>query len=155
MTGIRIGHPVRLVTIAWAVVSLAGVTAAVATPPSGNSSRNELAVGKVTDDITIQRSNPSDLHIQVVTIDPGATSGWHTHPGPEYSVLKAGEVILERSPACAPITVKAGQGFFIPGGMPHIAHNDSTTPAEIYVTYTVPAGTTNLRLDSESQCGGK
>ena len=155
MMGFRVGHPVRLVALAWAVVSLAGVTAAVATPPSGNSSRNELAVGKVTDNITIQRSSPSDLHIQEVAIDPGASSGWHTHPGPEYSVVKSGEVILERAPACAPITVKAGQGFFIPGGMPHIAHNDSTTPADLYVTYTVPAGTTNLRLDSEAQCGGR
>ena len=152
---IRAQHPVRLVTTAWAVVSLAGITAAIATPATGNTSRNELVVGKVTDDINMQRSSPSDFHIQQVTIEPGASTGWHTHPGPEYSVVKTGEIVLERSPACAPVTVKAGEGSFIPGGMPHIAHNDSTAPAEIYVTYTVPAGTTNLRLDSEAQCGGK
>ena len=152
---IRAQHPVRFVTTAWALVSLAGITAAVATPASGNTTRNELVVGKVTDDINMQRSSPSDFHIQQLTINPGANSGWHTHPGPEYSVVKAGEVILERAPACAPITVKAGQGFFIPGGTPHVAHNDSTAPAELYVTYTVPAGTTDLRLDSEAQCGGK
>ena len=152
---IRAQHPVRLVTAAWAVVSLAGITAAIATPATGNTSRNELVVGKVTDDINMQRSSPSDFHIQQVTIEPGASTGWHTHPGPEYSVVKTGEIVLERSPACAPVTVKAGEGSFIPGGMPHIAHNDSTAPAEIYVTYTVPAGTTNLRLDSEAQCGGK
>jgi len=152
---IRVKHPAGLVALAWGVVSLAGVSAAIATPASGNISRNELAVGKVTDDISIQRSSPSDFHIQQVTIDPGATTGWHNHPGPEYSVVKSGEVVLERAPGCAPVTVKAGQGSFIPGGMPHIAHNDSTAPAELYVTYTVPAGTTNLRLDSESQCGGK
>jgi len=153
--GIRTQHSVRLVATAWAVVSLAGITAAVATPGSGHTSRNELVVGKVTDEINMQRSSPSDFHIQQLTIDPGANSGWHTHPGPEYSVVKTGEVILDRAPACAPITVKAGQGFFIPGGTPHIAHNDSTAPAELYVTYTVPAGTTDLRLDSEAQCGGK
>jgi quercetin dioxygenase-like cupin family protein len=151
----RAQHPVRFVTMAWAAVSLAGVTAAIATPPSGTSSRNELAVGKVTDNINIQRSEASDFHIQDLILDPGANSGWHTHPGPEYSVVKAGQVVLERSPACAPITLTAGQGFFNPGGMPHIAHNDSTAPAELYVTYTVPAGTTNLRLDAEQQCGGK
>ena len=148
-------HPVRLVAMAWAAVSLAGVTAAIATPASGNINRNELVVGKVTDNINIQRSDPSDLHILVITVDPGANTGWHTHPGPEYSVVKAGELVLERSPACAPITVTAGQGFFNPGGMPHIAHNDSTAPAEVYVTYTVPAGTTKLLLDADQQCGGK
>jgi len=152
---IRVRRPVRLVALSWAAVSLAGVTAAVATPPSGDITRNELAVGKVTDDINIQRSSPSDFHIQQLTIAPGANSGWHTHPGPEYSVVKAGEVILERAPACEPITVKAGQGFFTPGGVPHIAHNDSSAPAELYVTYTVPAGATNLRVDSDAQCGGK
>jgi quercetin dioxygenase-like cupin family protein len=151
---IRVKHPVRLVALSWAVVSLAGVTAAVATPASGNASRNELAVGKVTDDINIQRSSPTDFHILQVTFQPGASTGWHTHPGPEYSIVKSGEIVLQRSPACDPITVKAGQGSFIPGGMPHIAHNDSTAPTELYVTYTVPAGTTNLRLDAESQCGG-
>jgi hypothetical protein len=80
---IRIGHPVRLVALSWAAVSLAGVTAAVATPPSGTANRNELAVGKVTDDINIQRSSPSDFHIQQVTLEPGASTGCHTHPGPE------------------------------------------------------------------------
>jgi quercetin dioxygenase-like cupin family protein len=152
---IRAPHPVRLLTLAWAVVSLAGVTAAVATPPSGTSSRNELAVGKITDDIDIQRSDPSDFHIQDVTLDPGASSGWHTHPGPEYSIVKAGAVVLQRAQACDPVTVKAGEGVFIPGGTPHIAHNDTKDPAELYVTYTVPAGTTVLRQDAPEQCGGK
>jgi quercetin dioxygenase-like cupin family protein len=145
----------RFVVLAWAAVSLAGVTAAIATPASGTINRNELAVGKVTDSIDIQRSEPTDFHIQVVTIEPGANSGWHTHPGPEYSILKAGEVVLERAPGCDALTFKAGQGWFIPGGTPHMAHNDSKESAEIYVTYTVPAGNTTLRLDADEECGGK
>jgi quercetin dioxygenase-like cupin family protein len=146
---------VKSVALAWAVVSLAGVTAAIATPPSGNISRNDLAVGKVTDPIDIQRTEPSDFYIQVVTIEPGGNSGWHTHPGPEYSVVKAGEVILQRAPNCDPVTLKAGQGFFTPGGTAHMAHNDGKDTAEIYVTYTVPAGTTVLRQDADEQCGAK
>ena len=152
---IKVRRPVRLVALSWAAVSLAGVTAAVATPPSGESTRNELVVGKVTDDINIQRSSPSDFHIQQLTINPGANSGWHTHPGPEYSIVKAGEVVLQRASACDPVTVKAGEGVFIPGGTAHIAHNDTKDPAELYVTYTVPAGTTVLRQDADEQCGGK
>src|SRR2546423_4424893 len=135
----RAQHPVRLVTMAWAAVSLAGVTPASATLPSGTSSRNELAVGKVTDNINIQRSEASDFHIQDLILDPGANSGWHTHPGPEYSVVKAGEVVLERSPACAPIKVAAGQGIFIPGGMPHLASNGAKDPARAFVSSPLPA----------------
>jgi mannose-6-phosphate isomerase-like protein (cupin superfamily) len=91
----------RFVALAWATVSLAGVTAAIATPPSGGISRNDLAVGKVTDHINIQRSEPSDFHIQVVTLEPGANSGWHAHPGPEYSIVKAGKIVLVRDPQCS------------------------------------------------------
>ena len=142
----------KLLALGWACVSLAGVTAAIATPPSGGISRNELAVGKVTDTINIQRSEPTDFHIQVVTLEPGANSGWHTHPGPEYSIVKAGAVVLERDPKCEPITVSAGQGVFIPDGTAHMAHNDGKEPAELYVTYTVPSGTTVLRQDVDEHC---
>ena len=148
-------HRIKLVTMAWAVVSLAGVTAAIATPPSGNITRNDLAVGKVTDPIDLRRTDPSDFYIQNVTVEPGANTGWHSHPGPEYSILKAGEIVMERAPACEPVTLKAGQGWFIPAGTPHMAHNDGKDPAELYVTYTVPAGNTTLRLDADGQCESK
>ena len=145
----------KFVALAWATVSLAGVTAAIATPPSGGITRNELAVGKVTDNIDIQRTEPTDFHIDVVTLEPGASSGWHTHPGPEYSIVKAGAIVLVRDPKCEPITVTAGQGVFIPDGTSHLAHNDGKEPAELYVTYTVPAGTTVLRQDVAEHCTEK
>jgi quercetin dioxygenase-like cupin family protein len=146
---------IKFVALAWAAVSVAGLTAAIATEPSGKISRNELAVGKVTDAIDIQRSEPTDFHIDVVTVEPGGNSGWHTHPGPEYSIVKAGEIVLERAPNCDPITLKAGQGFFTPGKTAHMAHNDGKETAELYVTYTVPAGTTVLREDADAQCAAK
>ena len=145
----------RLLTLAWACVSLAGVGAAIATPPSGGISRTDLAVGKVTDNINIQRAEPSDFHIMVVTLEPGANTGWHTHPGPEYSIVKAGAVRLTRDPRCEPLTITAGQGVFIPDGTAHMAHNDGKEPAELYVTYTVPAGTTVLRQDVAEHCTEK
>jgi quercetin dioxygenase-like cupin family protein len=145
----------KFVTVAWAVVSVAGVTAAVATDQSGDISRNELAVGKVAEPIEIDLTQASDVRFNQITFAPGSNSGWHTHPGPETAVVKAGEIILQRSPACDPITVAAGQGVFIPGDMPHLVHNDTKEPAEIYTTQMVPAGTTVLRLDADEQCVGK
>ena len=145
---------VKFVALAWAAVSLAGVAAAIATPPSGTINRTDLAVGKVTDTIDFKRNEPTDFYIQNVTIDPGANSGWHTHPGPEYSIVKAGEIVLERAPECQPLTLKAGQGFFIPGGQPHMAHNDGKETAELYVTYSVPSGNTTLRQDTRENCVG-
>lgn len=144
----------RLVTLAWATVSLAGVTVAVATPPSGQIARTELAVGKVTDEIDIQRTEPTDFHIHELSLEPGADSGWHTHPGPEYSILKAGSLQLRRAPDCEERTITAGQGIFVPAGTPHMAHNGAKDAAQMYVTYTVPAGTTVLRVDADDPCEG-
>ena len=145
----------KFVALAWGVVSLAGVTVAIATPPSGSITRTELAVGKVTDEIDIRRTEPSDFHIYELSLEPGAHTGWHTHPGPEYSIVKAGEIIVQRSPDCQERTVKAGQGVFIPAGTPHMAHNGGKEPAQIYETHTVPAGTTVLRVDADEACRGR
>lgn len=150
--GGRIVDRKKLLIVAWAVVSLAGVTAAVATPQTGDVSRNELVVGKVLDNIELQRSEPSDVRIHQVTFNPGSSSGWHTHPGAQMAVVKAGALILQRAPGCDEITVAAGQGVFIPGGTPHLAHNGGKEPAEIYTTQIVPAGTTVLRDDTDEQC---
>ncbi len=149
---IRAKRPVRLLTMAWAVVSVAGITAAVATPPSGKVSRNELVTGKITDSITIERTEPSDAQIYVVSFEPASSTGWHTHPGPEYVVVKAGQVVLQRAPDCRKVTVSAGQGAFIPGGTPHLAQNDGKEPAEVYASMVMPAGTTVFRDDADEQC---
>lgn len=149
---IRPKHAVRLVTVAWAAVTAAGVAAAVATPPSGKISRNELVTGNITDSITIERSEPSDAQIYVVSFEPASDTGWHTHPGPEYVMVKAGEIVLQRAPACGKVTVKAGHGVFIPGGTPHVAHNVGKEPAEVYASLVMPAGTTVTRDDVDEQC---
>ena len=112
----RIRRPVRLVAIAWGAVSLAGVTAAVATPESGTINRNELAAGTVSDNVDIQSSGqPLDLHIMQVTIAPGANTGWHHHPGPEYAVLKSGSATLWSVPRCTrTATTNAGTALVTP-----------------------------------------
>ena len=149
---IRAKHPIRLVAVAWAAVSVAGVAAAVATPPTGQISRNELVTGNISEPITIERTEPSDAQIYVVSFEPGSDTGWHTHPGPEYVLVKAGEVVLQRAPACKKVTVKAGHGVFIPGGTPHVAHNVGKEPAEVYASLVMPAGTTVTRDDVDEQC---
>lgn len=131
-----------------------GIGAALATPPSGTLSRTDIAKARVTDPISIQTHSPVDFHIQQVTVDPGATSGWHAHPGAEYTIVKNGSVTLIKAPGCEPRTVTAGEGFFIPGGTNHFARNDSDAPVELWVTYTVPADSP-LRVDQAGACEGK
>jgi quercetin dioxygenase-like cupin family protein len=71
--------------------------------------------------------------------NPGAGAPKHTHPGEELGYVLEGTVTfdLEGKP---PMTLKAGDVFFIPAGTVHSAKNTGTTPAKVLSTYLVEKG---------------
>jgi quercetin dioxygenase-like cupin family protein len=74
-----------------------------------------------------------------VEVAPGGSSGWHTHPGDEISVVNEGEVLL--MVAGQPTRkVVAGEGFVIPAGVAHNAKNEGTTPTRLVGVYVVEKG---------------
>lgn len=74
-----------------------------------------------------------------VEIAPGASAGRHTHPGEEISYVIEGEVevLVDGQPTRR---VKAGDGFVIPAGAIHNAHNAGTVPAKLAGVYLVEKG---------------
>ncbi|HYL37157.1 MAG TPA: cupin domain-containing protein [Bryobacteraceae bacterium] len=74
-----------------------------------------------------------------IEIAPGASAGRHTHPGDEISyVLEGeGEILMEGQP---PLKVKPGDGFVIPGGTKHDAHNSGRQPLRLVGVYVVEKG---------------
>jgi quercetin dioxygenase-like cupin family protein len=113
-----------------------------ATPPAGRVTRTPLAQGRLDERITVSTQGPSDFHIQHLVVDPGGDSGWHTHPGTALDIVKSGTITAYVAGAdCQPVTVEAGQAVFVPAGVAHLARNNGSVPAEIYVTYLVAAGT--------------
>lgn len=74
-----------------------------------------------------------------VEIAPGAFAGRHTHPGDEISYILEGEgeIMMEGQPV---MKVKAGDGFVIPGGVKHDAHNTGTRPLKLVGVYVVEKG---------------
>lgn len=142
---------VARLALAAGLAGAVGAGAALATPPSGSISRTQLAQGNISEPVSIQTTGDTTFSIDTVTVDPGASSGWHTHPGPEFSIVKGGAIILVEGPDCAPVTLTEGQAFFIPGGTPHLARNEADRPAELYVTYTLPAGK-QARIDADDPC---
>jgi quercetin dioxygenase-like cupin family protein len=74
-----------------------------------------------------------------VEIAPGARAGHHTHPGDEisYVVEGQGEILIDGQP---PRNVKTGDGFVIPGGSKHDAHNTGTVPLKLIAVYVVEKG---------------
>jgi quercetin dioxygenase-like cupin family protein len=74
-----------------------------------------------------------------VEIAPGARAGRHTHPGDEISyVLEGeGEILVEGQPARK---IKAGDGFVVPAGAIHDAHNTGPAPLRLVGVYVVEKG---------------
>jgi len=74
-----------------------------------------------------------------VEIAPGGSAGRHTHPGEEISYVLSGEgqILMEGH---APLNVKAGDGFVIPGGTKHDAHNTGAEPLRLVAVYVVEKG---------------
>jgi quercetin dioxygenase-like cupin family protein len=136
-----------LVVAAGVVVTAAGV--ALATPPVGFVA-STLARGKVVElpgdegmqSFTIDMSKPMELFTQTITLQPGGTVGWHSHPGPQFVIVKSGtatDYALEAS--CAPHVIKAGEAFIYhhPGAV-HTVTNEGSVPVEFIVTSLGPVG---------------
>ena len=74
-----------------------------------------------------------------VEIAPQGRAGRHTHPGEEISYVLEGEaeILIEGQP---PRKVKTGDGFVIPAGAKHDAHNIGSGPFKLVGVYVVEKG---------------
>jgi hypothetical protein len=95
------------------------------------------------------KSKPAfDIAVQAIAFAPGATSGWHSHPGPVFIQVTSGTMTFYMSddPTCSPVVRKAGEGYLDMGDHAHIARNETASPAQNVVTYFAPPGAV-LRID--------
>ncbi|KAL7940039.1 RmlC-like cupin domain-containing protein [Trichoderma barbatum] len=74
-----------------------------------------------------------------VDFDPGALAGRHTHPGEEVIYVLEGEIEYQID-GQKPVTLKAGEVFFIPAGVVHQARNVGNTTGAELATYIVRKG---------------
>ena len=113
---------------------------AAATPAEGDVQRTDLAKGTSNTPISIvTNGEETAFYIQSLSLAPGASSGWHAHPGPEQSVITEGTVFVQTAANCIPIAYSAGQTVFLPAGVAHIVTNRGPADADVVVTYTLPA----------------
>ena len=139
------------------VVVLIFAGTALGTPGSAVISAPILARGDFTDrvdvkvkferDGIINVSNAPDageVVVQEVTIGPGGTTGWHSHPGPVVVVVKQGTLTYIRAAdgECSATPYSAGTAFVDPGqGHAHTAFNFGADNLVLIATYfDVPVG---------------
>jgi quercetin dioxygenase-like cupin family protein len=135
-----------------AVVAALLVVPALATPPSGVTQqvlgRGQLAEVHAKASATpdwwakIETKGGSDLITALVTIQPGGTLGWHSHPGFDIATVVSGTATYYEAndPTCTPRVVTAGQVRFNLAGDVHILRNEGTVPLVLVANLLVPHG---------------
>jgi quercetin dioxygenase-like cupin family protein len=139
-----------------AVAAATLVVSASGTPPSGVSIV-PLAPIALVDEVNsndktgdwkakIETHGPSALHVNEVTIQPGGTLGWHSHPGPSFVIVKSGTATFYQAddPTCTPQQIQAGQTLFEPAGLVHIVRNEGSVPLVNVVIQLLPVGAPRL-----------
>ena len=121
-------------TLAWGSFALLALAAVALFPQNSGMQIQRTVVHKA--DVSVPGR---EAVIARVELGPGARAGRHTHPGDEISyVLEgSGEILVEGQ---SPRQVKAGEGFVIPAGARHDAHNTGAGPLKLVGVYVVEKG---------------
>jgi quercetin dioxygenase-like cupin family protein len=101
--------------------------------------------------VKLQVRGPVELITQKITAQPGATFGWHTHPGENFNVIWQGTLTLYHDEACSTgIEYPAGSAFSTHPEDIHLAKNNGTVDLVFFATYLAPKTTppTPVRVDA-------
>ena len=142
-------------TSKWVWVLLVGVLGAtvyggmaLATPPSGLT-QVPLARGTDVSNGTIPLQVGTDVAMAQITVVPGGSSGWHSHPGGAIIIVKQGTLTVNRAigSQCQTTTYSTGQAFIERPGEVDQVVNTGTVPYVLLVTFPrVPQGE-SARID--------
>jgi quercetin dioxygenase-like cupin family protein len=124
------------------VMLLVTLAPSEATLPSGLTNI-PLARGSNATDGTISVKAGTDVALAEITVDPGGSSGWHSHPGGAIVVVQQGSLTLYRSVGdrCKIARYGAGQAFVERPGEVDQVINTGTVPYTLFVTFPrVPVG---------------
>jgi mannose-6-phosphate isomerase-like protein (cupin superfamily) len=103
--------------------------------------------------IACSAKKPCDTAFQQVTINPGGHTGWHTHPGPTFVAVAAGEGTLyhggHAEAGCSGHKYGVGAGFFQPSADVHNLRNEGAVPLVVNAFYVLPAGTPNASIRTD------
>ncbi|HET7420954.1 MAG TPA: cupin domain-containing protein [Candidatus Dormibacteraeota bacterium] len=149
--------------LSWALFLVAVVGFAAyggnvfATPPSGLTNL-PLARGTDQSDGTIPIQAGTDIVVVQITVVPGGSSGWHSHPGGAIIVVKQGELTVNKSVGsqCETSTYSAGQAFIERAGEVDDVVNTGAIPYVLLVTFprVPPGGSARIDMPDPGTCPG-
>lgn len=105
------------------------------------------------DGVKFQTKAPSDVSVLNLTVEPGGTTGWHSHPGLAVIAVSEGTGKLYLAD-CSSKTFHAGQAFAESGDdEPTLFRNESSSPVLLTVTFIAPRGEDIIHGETGPGCG--
>lgn len=150
----------RLSIILAALVGLLIASDTVAGTATGPSNVTSLTLGRGTDQSsgTIPIKQGLDVVVVKNVFSPGASSGWHSHPGGAIIVVEQGQLTDYRSVGsqCEVTTYTAGQTFIErPSDVQNTVNNGSVPTLTIVTFPGVPVGgSPRINQDDPGTCPG-
>ena len=93
--------------------------------------------------VILHMKGATDVLQAELIFQPGASVGWHIHPGPVVVVIKSGKLTEIHSNGCTTVH-NAGSAFFEQPGEVHNVVNQTNDVTDIYATFLSPAGSQPL-----------
>lgn len=161
-----LGNRKSITAVAIAVLGLGGVLVgpAVATPGSGFAP-GPIVVGQFAPfhtishkdsrwpqwDLLFRTKADTDLGVDVLTVQAGGFSGWHSHAGPIYVTVKTGKITWYNSD-CGSQTYEAGDTFIEPAHVTHFVRNETDEVATFVAVAPRPHGSAPRLDEPEPEC---
>jgi cupin domain len=117
----------------------------------------KIKVPSIQKAVACTATSPCDTAFQQATLQPGGTTGWHTHPGPTFIAFAQGEGTVYHAGAsdCPAMKISGGSGFSQMPTEVHVLRNDGSVPIVVHTLYILPGGTPNtgIRIDQPQPAG--
>jgi quercetin dioxygenase-like cupin family protein len=159
-----IRRTVLLAIVGLVALGVAAIGSALATPVI--SATAETARGPLVDrpldvnwkfapgvGVKLQTKGPIEVAYQRITIAPGGTLGWHSHPGPTVVTVFQGTLSFYHAEDCTDeIEYATGTSFSNLPDEIHLARNEGAQDVVVFASYYVPLTTppVALRIDQPS-----
>jgi len=151
----------RMALVGLATAGLLASAVAVASADPGSGFTTELiGRGQTAHFFTIDQQKGNDVATAQNTLDPGGSSGWHSHPGITVVVVQSGEFTLlserVKGGRCHVHTYSAGQVYLERPGNEQTGVNHGSVPAVLAVTsFNVPdGGSARIERTDPGNCPG-
>ncbi|HSL10707.1 MAG TPA: cupin domain-containing protein [Actinomycetota bacterium] len=146
----------KTIGTALIVVSLMTLVGVAAATLSSGVSVEPIGVGTIARDFKVPQNDGEGVVIARYTIEPGGTTGWHSHPGKAVVAIHSGELTITRAVRgeCRTRTYGPGEGFVEIPSVVHMARNDGDTPLVFGAAlFRIPAsGVTRIDQAEPAAC---